>query len=60
MQDYKKQIRLIDYSYLLSTAKFGGNYLIIDNISAFRKVINLYISYTLDAWSRELTILHIR
>ena len=30
------------------------------NISFFRKVINLYISYTLDTWSRDLDRFPIR
>ena len=39
---------------LLPTAKFNGNCLIRNNVYNFRKIINLYISYTLDTWSRDL------
>ena len=38
----------------LSHAKFARNSLINNNVSVFRKIINLYISYTLDPWSRDL------
>ena len=41
-------------SYLLPDVKFGGNCLINSNISVFRKVISLYISYKVDTWSRYL------
>ena len=44
---------MIDYRPLLNL-KFGGNCLINGNISVFQKVINLYISYKLDPWSRDL------
>ena len=40
----------------LQVPKFNGNCLIRCNIYNFRKVINLYISYTLDTWSRDLNI----
>ena len=38
----------------LPVAKFNGNCLIRNSIYNFRKVINLYISYTLNSWSREI------
>ena len=41
-------------SYPILGAKFNGNFLINDNFSALRKVINLYISFNLHAWSRYL------
>ena len=41
-------------SYPLPDAKFGGNCLINNNISVFRKITNLHLSYTLDAWSSDL------
>ena len=41
-------------SYRLSDVKFKGDYLINSDISVFRKAINLYISDTLDTWSRDL------
>ena len=41
-------------SYPLTGTKFNVNCLINNNISYFKKVINLYISYTLDTWSRDL------
>ena len=41
-------------SYPIPVAKLINN-----NISPFRKVINIYISYTLDTWSKDLTTLHI-
>ena len=41
-------------SYLLLDVKFRGNCLINSNISVFRKVISLHISYKLDTWSRYL------
>ena len=41
--------------YPLSHAKFGGNCLVNSNIPVLKKVINLYISYTLDRWSRDLS-----
>ena len=41
-------------SYRLSDVKFNGDYLINNDISVFRKPINLYISDTLDTWSRDL------
>ena len=40
-------------SYPLPDVIFGGNWLINGNISVFRKIINLYISYKLDTWSRD-------
>ena len=40
--------------YPLPDVKFGGNCLINSNTSAFRKVINLHISYKLDTWSSHL------
>ena len=40
-------------SYPLPLVKFGQNRF-INNGSAFRKVIDLYISHTLDTWSRDL------
>ena len=40
--------------YSLPGVKLGGDCLINSNISFFRKVINLYISYTLDTRSRDL------
>ena len=40
-------------SYTLADVKFAGNCLINHNIS-FIKVINLYISYTLDLWSGNI------
>ena len=41
-------------SYLLPDVKLGGNCLMNSNISVLRKVVNLYISYKLDTWSRGL------
>ena len=38
----------------LSDVKFSGNCLINNNASLFRKVLNLYIFYTLDTWSGDL------
>ena len=35
-------------------AKFIENCLITNNIYNFRTLINLYISYELDSWSRDL------
>ena len=35
-------------------AKFNENSLIRNNINNFRKLINVYIFYTLDTWSRNL------
>ena len=43
-------------SYPLLHAKFYGHCLMNNDISTLRKVINLYISYTLDPWSRDLNI----
>ena len=40
-------------SYPLPDAKFNEHYL-INNISIHKKLINLYISYILDQWSRDL------
>ena len=40
-------------SYPLPDVEFDGNCL-INNIFVFRKVINVYISYTLDTWTRDL------
>ena len=40
-------------SYPLPDAKFNEHYL-INNISIRKKLINLYISYILDQWSRDL------
>ena len=37
-------------SYPLSHKKLAGNCLINSNMSVFKKVINLYISCTLDPW----------
>ena len=48
-------LTLID-SYLLPDVKFGGQWFINSNISAFRIVINLYISYTLHTCSRDSNI----
>ena len=44
---------LINY-YSLPVANFAESCLINDNVSAFRKVINQYISDILDTWSRDL------
>ena len=41
-------------SYLLSHKKLAENCLINSNMSVFKKVINLHISYTLDPWSSDL------
>ena len=38
----------------LPVAKFIENCLITNNIYNFRTLINLYISYALDSWSRDL------
>ena len=46
--------KILINSYPISGAKFNGNFLINDNISALRKVINLYISFNLHTWSRYL------
>ena len=40
-------------SYPLPDAKFSRNCL-MNNKSEFRKVINIYISYSLDSWSGDL------
>ena len=45
-------LTLID-SYPLPDVKFGGQWFINSNISAFRIVINLYISYILHKCSRD-------
>ena len=42
--------------YTLPDARFCGNCLTNNNISAFRKVTNLYIYHTLDTWSRCLNV----
>ena len=39
--------KILINSYPISGGKFNGNFLINDNISALRKVINLYISFNL-------------
>ena len=41
-------------SYPLPDAKLNGHCLINNNTSIPQKLINLYISYTLDSWSRHL------
>ena len=41
-------------TYSLPIVKFNGICLIRSNVYDFRKVINLYISYTLDTWPRDL------
>ena len=41
-------------SYPLPYAKFNGHPLINNNISVPKKVINIYISYTLDTWKSGL------
>ena len=46
--------RILVNSYPLQHAKFAGHCLINNNISTFRKKINLYISYTVDLWSKDL------
>ena len=38
----------------LPVATFTENCLITNNIYNFRKLINLYLSYTLDSWSSDL------
>ena len=43
---------LVNY-YLLPDAKYNGRCLINNNIFVPRKVINAYISYILDTWSRD-------
>ena len=45
---------LIDY-YPLPDVKFYGHCLINNNIFTSGKVINVYTSYTLDPWSRDLS-----
>ena len=40
-------------SYPLPVPKFNGNYLMNSNIYVFWKILNLYISYTLDTWARD-------
>ena len=44
---------LID-NCLLLLAKFAGNCLKLSSISLHQNIIDLYISYTLDTWSRDL------
>ena len=46
---------LIDYRPLWDV-KFGGNCLRKSSTSAHRNVVNLYISYTLDTWSRNFKV----
>lgn len=41
-------------SYSLPDVKFKEHFLINSNISAFRKVIDLYSSCRVDTWSRAL------
>ena len=43
---------LLNY-YLLADTKYNGRCLINNNIFVPRKVINAYISYILDTWSRD-------
>ena len=43
---------LVNY-YLLPDAKYNGRCLINNNMFVPRKVINAYISYILDTWSRD-------
>ena len=43
---------LVNY-YLLPDAKYNGRCLININMFVPRKVINAYISYILDTWSRD-------
>ena len=38
----------------LSIAKFNGDCLRMSSISVHQKVVNLYISYKIDTWSRDL------
>ena len=40
----------------LPYAKFAGNCFILNSISLHQNVVNLYIFYTLDIWSRNLNI----
>ena len=40
--------------YLLPNISFNGHYLLKNNISIPEKLINLYISYILSPWSRNL------
>ena len=42
-------------SYSLPVAKCGGNCLGLSSISTHKNVANLYISYKLDTWSRDLS-----
>ena len=53
MTDQNFATTLVNF-HLLPDAKFNGHYLINHNISISRNVINLYISYTLDPWLRDL------
>ena len=39
--------------YPLPHVKFNGYCLIINDISIPKKVINLYVSYIIDTWSRD-------
>ena len=43
---------LVNY-YLLPDVKYNGRCLINNNMFVPRKVINAYISYILDTWSRD-------
>ena len=40
--------------FILPEVNFNGNFLINNNISIPKKVINLYISYILNSWLRDL------
>ena len=40
--------------HVLSDINFNGHYLINNNISISKKVINIYISYILNPWLRNL------
>ena len=51
--DYFAPPILVNY-YPLPHVKFNGHCLITNNISIPKKVINLYVSYIIDAWSRDL------
>ena len=45
-----------DNHYILPDVNFNGHSLIDNNISKPKKVINIYISYKLNQWSRNLNI----